>query len=383
MSFYTNNPHFNNIIKKKLEKKGFHEIGFDEVNHSKKIYYCDVTYGKKKYENFQKCQIMNQLENINKLFNKKNQYKYFIKYYGNTRKYIPYTISFERNNINNLQNIFEENKNKRWISKPDNSLSRNGVKIVTNFKELKENIDSTKYNDWIIQEYVENPLLLNKKKFHFRVYAIFVKTRESKTVYLMNYGFIYTASEEYNNDIITEGTHLTGEYKKENVFMFPDDITNIIGIQKWRKIVWPQIIKIVKETVMSVIDQLECPNKSINEYKCFKIFGYDILINNKLECYLAEINARNIGYKYPKEGFKEKYYDEILQCILNKKSLSTLELKNEDLPFERLLYIRNNKIIENFKDKISYIGINGKEIQIGFIMISLLLFIIIINSNFD
>lgn len=377
MSFYSNNPHFKSSIRKQLEKKGCKELEYNDLYDSKKIYYCDITYGKKKYDNFKKCKIMNQLENINMLGNKRDQYKYFIKYYGNTKKYIPYTISFDKENVFNLEKIFVNNT-KRWIVKPDDSLSRNGVKIVDNYRDVLENVNNFKYNDWIIQEYIEDPLLLNNRKFHFRVYAIFVKTKTYKAVYIMNYGFIYTATDEYNDKIISEGTHLTGEYRRENVFMFPEDVTKIVGIQKWNKVIWPQLIKIVKETIFSVIDQLECPNKDNDDYKCFKIFGYDILIKNNLDCYLAEINARNLGYKYPKKGFKERYYDEILKCILKDKSLSTLELRKDNLPFERLLYIKNKNILEsfNYNNKIS---VSKKDICNGLVFLSLILLILIIN----
>ena len=81
----------------------------------------------------------------------------------------------------------------------------------------------------------------------------------------------------------------------------------------------------MKETVDSVKNKLKCYNTNNNNFLCYKLFGYDILIDDKFRLYLGEINARLITFKYPPINFKKKFYTNILDLILyNKENRFTL-----------------------------------------------------------
>ena len=52
----------------------------------------------------------------------------------------------------------------------------------------------------------------------------------------------------------------------------------------------------------ATIDQLSCTNTSIDNYKCYKFLGYDILVTdetNDHKLYLAEVNSRTVNVKFP------------------------------------------------------------------------------------
>lgn len=382
MSYYSKNRYFKETIKKKMKDIGITEL--QPENDMKKIYYCDINYGKRNHPDFKKCMIINQLENVDNLRNKRDQYLNFIKFYGKKKRYIPFTIAFNKKEIDRLMITMNKNKDKRWIVKPENGTFRRGITVLNNWLELKEYVSKYNLNNWIIQEYIEDPLLLNKKKFHFRVYALYINNKVSTSIYILNYGFMYTANKEYQIEPIDLDRLLSGESSKNNVFMFPNDIISLIGIQNWRKIVKPQFIKIIKETILSTIDTLKCPNSNNLDYKCFKFFGYDILIDNKLNCYLAEINARDITFKYPSKKFIKTFYDDMLKLVLLNKSLSNKELKSMNLPFERLIYKNDSNLIEEFKENSNphKLLFNDSRRNIYFIIVILLLifFIIIINK---
>ena len=112
--------------------------------------------------------------------------------------------------------------------------------------------------------------------------------------------------------------------------------------------VFPQIVKITRETIRSTVEHLKCPAK---KQKCFKILGYDILINNDYKCFLAEINARNVSYKYPNQKFKDTFYKNILKLVLSKTSFSTPELIKAKLPYERIFFKNDGTIIEGFTNQ--------------------------------
>jgi hypothetical protein len=356
MSFINNNPYFHSLITDELKKSGLQEL--DDPSSSDKIFYCDISYGNRNHPNYSKCEIVNQLQNVNPLGNKKDQYNIHLNYYKTRPDYIPLTISFNRNSLEELKQLFVSNPRDDppvYIVKPENSLSRTGVGVVRNYLELMSHLDHySDYQEWIIQDYIDNPLLFNNKKFHFRIYVIYVQTENSTTAYLSKNGFIYTANKEFETDTFDPNIVLSGENSKNNVFYIPEDFTRSFGKQVWDNMVFPQIVKITRETIRSTVEHLKCPAK---KQKCFKILGYDILINKDFKCFLAEINARNVSYKYPNQKFKDTFYKNILKLVLAKKSLSTPELIKAKLPYERIFFKNDGTIIEgfnNFKHKKTF-----------------------------
>ena len=350
MSFINNNPYFHSLITDELKKSGLQEL--DDPSSSDKIFYCDISYGNRNHPNYSKCEIVNQLQDVNPLGNKKDQYNIHLNYYKTRPDYVPLTISFNRNSLEELKQLFVCNPRDDppvYIVKPENSLSRTGVGVVRNYLELMSHLDHySDYQEWIIQDYIDNPLLFNNKKFHFRIYVIYVQTENSTTAYLSKNGFIYTANKEFETDTFDPNIVLSGENSKNNVFYIPEDFTRSFGKQVWDNMVFPQIVKITRETIRSTVEHLKCPAK---KQKCFKILGYDILINKDFKCFLAEINARNVSYKYPNQKFKDTFYKNILKLVLSKTSISTPELIKAKLPYERIFFKNDGTIIEGFNQK--------------------------------
>ena len=84
---------------------------------------------------------------------------------------------------------------------------------------------------FVIQKYMEVPLLIDKRKFDIRVWVLV--TQEGRA-YFFKEGYIRTSSEEYNllaNDITKDSIHLTnnavqknmenyGKYEEGNILAF-------------------------------------------------------------------------------------------------------------------------------------------------------------------
>ena len=318
------------------------------------------------------CKFVSQIKNINNLGNKKLQYYSLITYLKHRPKYLPKTIAFSIKNYNKLYNLF--NNNKLWIIKPENDSFRNGVKIINSYNQLESWINKYKYKNWIIQNFIDNPLLYNNHKFHLRIYAIIINSKKSYNVFVYKNGFIYLASHLYNNnDLLDLKSNLTGEGSKEQVKLFPEDFINKFKKNKYIQIK-NQINKIIYDSVMSVKNKLKCYNKTVDS-KCYKLIGYDILIDNKFNAHLLEINTRLITFKYPPNYFKQNMYNNILNLVLFNK-------KNNFTHIVNINYTNLNKnknyfnIIEgfniNFYNSNSYL-ING--------IIILLILIILFNSK--
>lgn len=385
MSFINDNHYFKDSISAQLKGMGYRELTKDDG--SNKIYYCDVNYNDRKNPTFNKCEIVNQLENVNPLGNKKDQYELHMKYYKKRPEYLPFTMSFSRENLDDISSLFINNPKDGplvYIVKPENDSFRNGVGLVKSKMELIAHLDEfDMYDDWIIQDYIGNPLLLNGKKFHFRIYVIYVQTRDYQVAYLSRVGFIYTANKEFMEDTFDPDIVLSGESTPKNVFYVPEDFQKNFGKSKWDDVVLPQIVKITRETLTSVLDLLKCPRQN---QKCFKILGYDILIDNDYKCYLAEINARGVTYKYPNQQFLDTFYKNILKLVLPNEPLSNKDLKMKGIPYERILYKRGGEIMENFGnqgdkklDKVA--RFNNFYMKLIFPFLGLVLLLLIIQIN--
>lgn len=345
MSYINNNRYFPDLIDKELKKLGL--IKSDDTD--KKIHYCDISYGNRNNPSFNKCEIVSQLSDIDKLGNKKDQYENHLNFYKTRPDYLPFTMSFNLGTQDNVRELFVQNPRespKCYVLKPEDSRSRKGVGIVRNSLEFITHLDKfPQYTDWIIQEYIDNPLLINDKKFHFRIYVIYIQNDEYSVAYLGKKGFIYTANKSFQEGTFDPDVVLSGENSVGNVLYVPDDFVKTYGKNRWDSEIWPQIVKICRETLKSALDYLKCPARG---QKCFKILGYDILINDDYKCYLAEINARNVSYKYPNKEFRDTFYKNILKLVLSPEPLNNKELTNKKIPYERILYRQDGKMIEGF-----------------------------------
>jgi len=69
---------------------------------------------------------------------------------------------------------YEESSYNVWIIKPgENSNRGNGINVSNDLKEIHRICQSKIKHTYIIQKYIENPLLINNRKFDIRCYGLF------------------------------------------------------------------------------------------------------------------------------------------------------------------------------------------------------------------
>lgn len=361
MNYTTNNVYFNSIINDyfKNEANGWINKNGEEISGIK---YCDSDFVNPKLRT---CEITNQITDTTYLGNKKLQYQNFLqKRGGSIPKFLPKTYIFKKNNCSEIIKYFSLKK--KWIVKPENSLARKGVKVLSDYNELLTWINNFKYDEWILQEYIDDPLLIDGKKFHFRVYGIIIKTDKTLKAYMYNKGFMYFAKNRYNKQNIDQESHLSGESSRDQVGVYPEMFNKYYSSDVYNRQIVPQFENILKETIDVVSDKIMCPN-IINNYKCYKMIGYDILVDKNYKLYLAEINTRLISLKYPPPYFKKEFYYNILSLVL----------KNNTKNFRLVLDSTNNNIntIEGFESNNSHIRENNiPKTLLKIIILTILIF---------
>ena len=95
-----------------------------------------------------------------------------------------------------------------WIVKPANDNQGNGIKIFNNMDQIIKFIGSqVNYSYWVVQKYLERPLLYKGRKFDIRVWAVALSNED---FFFCDIGYIRTSSVEYNTaNLHDEYIHLT------------------------------------------------------------------------------------------------------------------------------------------------------------------------------
>lgn len=376
MEKYTNkNRFFGDIIDEKL-KDSIKKDDNDGVNN----YLCDIDYVYR--FNYGKCSIVSQIKRGDILGNKWLQYKNFVDWCKKNKKevpdYIPETHLIIKNDLNEkkLRNLFKNKK--KWIVKPENASFRAGIHVVNNYESLIEWLNKYINNKWILQDYIDDPLKIDNKKMHFRIYVLLIKTKKYTQVLIYNKGYIFLSKKEYNKELLDDETNLSGGDSWEQMRLYPHKLIEQYGEENYRKVL-RQINEIVKTTMSATIDNLVCVNNKIKDYKCYKLLGYDILITEDFKLYLGEINSRTVNVKYPIKNM----YENLIEIIKTDGPLSNKYLNQNNLNYYSVI----KKCEKAKKEKISGGGlkkmcdnINIKNVILIFI-ISFLFFILIKNNQ--
>lgn len=165
-------------------------------------------------------------------------------------------------------------------------------------KEKIPNRKNLKFNDWVLQEYIDDPMLVNGKKFHIRGYYIGYKNEK----YLYKEGRIYTSqkkykkSDYYNTEIHDTHNPPGSDIKVKN---YPDGL---------------KLSKNIKEDIQNQIEDLFHMVGEIDDYfncheeskECFELFGFDIMITKDYQVKMIEVNP-NPGLPELETSFGKNY----------------------------------------------------------------------------
>ncbi len=314
---YVQNRFFGKEINKYLSKNEIKKTGAP-------YYYYNIDIGAAKQ--CETCDITNQLTDLDFLGNKRKLYQNIIKEKPHAKSYLPFSIFFTKNNTEILKPYFLSNKT--WIIKPENEMSGKGIFLAKSMDELKQGIlKYPKLNNWLLQEYITPPLLYRGYKFHIRRYVLVNISQPNLELYLYKNGIMYISDKKFddsnnNTSFLSGSGSLT--FSEKQMLEYPDEYIQEFGSSLFN--INRQMENIVVESIDSVSDRLRCPNSKNLNYQCYKLMGYDFLIDENHKVYLGEINVRIISIKFPPKDFKMKMYNDILDIVFYKKTTPDFKL---------------------------------------------------------
>lgn len=248
-------------------------------------------------------------------FVKKDNPKIFNKYFMD-----QYTIN-TIDNLDKLGDLFK--KHKYWMVKPEPGGKGFGIKLYDKLNNVQKYIKlfnntwyGKKVTKWVLQKYINNPLLIPKtnKKFHLRFIYLLTHLNGKFKCYLFKNGCFYPANKEFTLNTLNLSVHMThgsNTETSEKAF-YPEYFDKMFGKKKTNKTL-KDIINIFKY-ITSVI-KYKCWSNNKN---CFHFVGADIMMTDKFETKLIELNMEP-GLRpfmwFPKMG--EIFQEELIDIILN------------------------------------------------------------------
>uniref|UniRef100_A0AC35FBA4 ATP-grasp domain-containing protein n=1 Tax=Panagrolaimus sp. PS1159 TaxID=55785 RepID=A0AC35FBA4_9BILA len=230
--------------------------------------------------------------------------KEFMRRFGAEFDFMPKTFLMP-DDLEDLIDYLSEDEGNAVIVKPPASARGAGITIVSNPEELPEiDFELKKSKYWVAQKYVLNPYLINDKKFDLRIY-VYVPSLDPLTIYINKEGLVRFASLPYDNESLSnQYVHLTNY----SINRYAERDGMIGGpVDKWTlerfwkhldshgkdsKAVLKQIEDMVVKTVIScesyIRDHMKYNETDMST--CHELFGFDILIDDKMRAHLLEVN---------------------------------------------------------------------------------------------
>ena len=205
-----------------------------------------------------------------------------------SKEYVNFVEEFHRIKDTDDYNI--------WIVKPVGKSRGKGIFLIDNISDVPLN------DTFLVQKYLTSPLLLDEGyKFDMRIYCL-VTSVNPLEMFLYKDGFARVSNELYSLDISNIKVHLTNAAIQNRQAKKSKNYEKIYGGSKisldmlriklrkqygidFDTIIWPQVKDIIVKVFICCQNDLPyCPST-------FEMFGFDVIIDSNLKCWLLEINS--------------------------------------------------------------------------------------------
>lgn len=211
-------------------------------------------------------------------------------------KYMPATFLLEKSDdMKEFPKHFEANKSKRpdqmYVLK-NYAQRQEGIKLT---RDINEIVNGLKDGWYLVQDYVYNPYIIDRRKINFRYYLLVVCIDGKIHGYIHKDGFLYYTPDYYDEKDMDFKKHITTGYIDRKVYelnpLTLQDFRNHLdkkkpGLSK----VWDKSANKLMNRVMKAISKKICKNSKLDKHVRFQLFGCDLAPDANLGAKLMEIN---------------------------------------------------------------------------------------------
>jgi Tubulin-tyrosine ligase family len=197
------------------------------------------------------------------------------------------------------------------LSSSKKKLSRrmlNSSQVSDDGDDLDEDDEENKrttFQRFIVQKYIEKPMLFHQFKFDIRVYACLTHERE---LFVFRYSsdlafresYVRLSSYEYTLEKLNYYIHLTnnavqsscpayGKLKNGNIFPISD--LESYAISKGKEAGVPSFMDQIKSTIKTCFNATVDILNPLDRKHCFEMFGFDFMVDESYKVWLLECNS--------------------------------------------------------------------------------------------
>ncbi|XP_056896040.1 probable tubulin polyglutamylase TTLL9 isoform X1 [Takifugu flavidus] len=226
---------------------------------------------------------------------------------------------------------FKRTLGSTWIMKPAGKSQGKGIFLFRKLKEIMdfkkhitrsdEQRDTSQVENFVAQRYIENPYLINGRKFDLRVYVLVTSFVPLKA-WLYREGFARFSNTRYSLSTIDDKyMHLTNVAIQKTAPDYDPESVRKWTVQHLRRYLTAKHGRARVGTLFEDIDNIfVCSLQSvqkviINDKHCFELYGYDILLDENLKPWLIEVNASPSYVASSREDYEMKF--RLLEDTLN------------------------------------------------------------------
>lgn len=291
--------------------------------------------------------------------------------------------SFDREFEDNYHNLLElfstaipkDTIHNLWIIKPANLSRGRNIKMCSSLSEIRSLTDDGKFksmnSQWIIQKYIENPLLITGRKFDIRLYVL-ITSMNPFTLWFYREYYIRLSPLKYStDDKNTASIHLTNFSVSKYVAVSEDEV------YKERMLSRSQFREYLSQTVsLNAGDLLEVRIKSLlkkmfagapalisDRPNTFEMLGVDILIDEDLIPWVLEVNASpsmEMGTSVTTQVIT-RVSEDLIKVVIDENLGNKNPTQTEIGRFELLMKYPKNDY-EDLSLEITGLGIKGQHI---------------------
>eukprot|EP00826_Nyctotherus_ovalis_P005450 TRINITY_DN11231_c0_g2_i3.p1 TRINITY_DN11231_c0_g2~~TRINITY_DN11231_c0_g2_i3.p1 ORF type:complete len:218 (-),score=41.78 TRINITY_DN11231_c0_g2_i3:218-871(-) len=185
-----------------------------------------------------------------------------------------------------------------WIVKPIGSSRGRGIRIFDSLREIMDYV-SSKGQQYVVQKYIENPMLIKGRKFDIRQWVL-VTSWNPITVWMYHECYVRLGAVEYQrhefsntfmhltNNCITKNfkrgiQEIQGNMWEQKTFI--EHLKEKYGKDLFGERIQPGIKKIIEWSLKSAQDTV------INRRNSVELYGYDFMVDDGGTPWLIEINS--------------------------------------------------------------------------------------------
>lgn len=283
--------------------------------------------------------------------------------------------------LDEIEEIWPERKydghSNLWLLKPTYMGEGIGIVITDNDLSISEVVEQKRSTKYVIQKYIERPLLIYNTKSDIRQYFLIQIDSNVLRVWCSPISSIKFASCEFNLRCFHEAIHITNtavqmKYKNRSKNPLPQDhlwsiydFTNHLSRNGdkflWRDVIYPQMKKVIIEIVKGSWEYIDKkPGR-------FELFGCDWILTHDYKPILLEINRPpSLEYYTPVSGIVcGQIMEDIIRVTVDYAKSSYAYTGSFEIIYERKIFpdrsATSTPIPTSTSEKASHSTKNEKE----------------------